>query len=158
MTYLRRCARALGSILPAFLVSACTVGMPFRGPGLDPAAADAPGDVVLAVTHAVLDPETRGDFDDYIFAVADTLDGAVPGLVGYSIRKEIFGDEVWTMSVWRDDASLETWSRSPKHREAIAKVGGAIVTLRTGRFRVPAEAPLPAGARPCTSSTPAIGR
>jgi hypothetical protein len=42
------------------------------------------------------------------------------GLVGYSVRKELFGSRVWTMSVWIDRASMERFVVSTAHRKAMA--------------------------------------
>jgi heme-degrading monooxygenase HmoA len=53
-----------------------------------------------------------------------------PGLVGYSFRFEIFGRTAWTMTAWKDEASLNAFVRSPAHREAVRRSGETAQNLR----------------------------
>jgi heme-degrading monooxygenase HmoA len=59
-----------------------------------------------------------------------------PGLIGYSARRELFGSEAWTMSVWASDAARARFVRSAVHQEAIAKSEPAIVTVRLKRLNM----------------------
>ena len=59
------------------------------------------------------------------------------GLVGYAIRKELFGKKGWTMSVWKDEDSKTIFVQSKPHREAM-KYG--LPALTTTKFAsVPIE-------------------
>ncbi|MEM9487756.1 MAG: antibiotic biosynthesis monooxygenase family protein [Myxococcota bacterium] len=126
------------------LKNGCTVARPFSGPGLS-ALSDsdtAPDTVIVALTHAVVDTAIRGDFDDHTMRVAEALDG-FDGFIGYSIRKELLGDEAWTMTVWADRDALDRFVESPIHQRAIAAGESALRQARFHTFEVAAtEIPL----------------
>lgn len=123
------------------LYSGCTIGMPLRGPGLE--AAGSPERVIVAVTHAKLHWTKRAAFDRHIQIVADALP-RFPGLVGYSLRKQIFGDEAWTMSIWASHEAMQAFVRSPVHRAAVAAGRPAIKSMRYRAVEV-ASSELPIG-------------
>lgn len=118
----------------------CEVATPFRGPGASPGSASAvtggEAEVVVALTHAKVDWFKRGAFDDYTQRVVNTIEQN-DGLIGFSVRRQLFGVEVWTMTVWRDEASLEAFVASPMHREAIRKGMPAVVEAQFHRMRWP---------------------
>lgn len=125
----------------------CAISRPFSGPGLAAhgIAADDPRETVtVVITHAKLDNSRRGPFDDYTRRLVEALDsGEFAGLVGFSVRKELLGNEVWTMSTWTDHAAVDRFAGSALHREAIARARHAIVSLRVRYVRVaPADVPL----------------
>jgi heme-degrading monooxygenase HmoA len=124
-------------LLAALSVSAgCVVGRPWRAPDVAPPPGDGP--VLVSVTYAVLDERRRGDFDDYITTVSDAMAaGEFEGLVGYAIRKELFGDEVWTASAWVDEAALRRFVTSATHQQAIERAGRAIARMETRRLSLP---------------------
>ncbi len=115
----------------------CTIAMPFRGPGMDTLEARGDQTVLVSITHATVDNDNREAFDDYTRKLADIMDEQ-PGLIGFSIRKELFGDEAWTMTAWENEEALTAFSRSAPHREAIAAARSALV--RAEFRRVPVEA------------------
>jgi hypothetical protein len=136
----------LASTVTAVLMSGCTFGMPFRGAlseagsGVTP----SPDTVVVAVTHAVLRPDraARSSFWSYVRTVGDTLPDQ-PGFVGYSLRRTLLGGEGWTLTVWRDDASLDAFATHPIHLAAIRESGDALESFRSARIELPAaEIPL----------------
>lgn len=118
----------------------CEVGTPFRGPGVAATAgqrsADGGAEVAVALTHAKVDWFKRGAFDDYTMRVVNTIEQN-DGLIGYSVRRQLLGVEVWTMTVWRDEASLDAFVNSPMHREAIRKGMPAVVEAQFHRMRWP---------------------
>ncbi|MDJ0787450.1 MAG: hypothetical protein QNK05_11625 [Myxococcota bacterium] len=136
--------RSLVAASLSFWTAACGISTPFRGPGVRTDGHVAlPEDqrVVVALTYAVLSDD-RGPFDRYIGYVAEDMD-AHAGLVGFSIGKRIFGNDVWTMSVWEDRRSLEDFVESDRHQQAIQAAGSAIVSLKTKQLELPAgEVPL----------------
>jgi len=85
--------------------------------------------VVVALTHAVVDPAKRKPFDVHTANVVRSMDSH-EGLVGFSVRKQLFGNEAWTMTVWRDAAALEAFTRSPVHVAAIRAGAPALVEAR----------------------------
>jgi hypothetical protein len=125
-------------LLSSLLVG-CTIGMPF--PDL-PAAAPggARGEpVVLVLTHVVVDRARRGEFDRQNRRVLASMDQH-PGLLGYSARRELFGENGWTMSVWETDEARAAFVRTGVHREAIARSMPALVRVRLRRVTVERDA------------------
>lgn len=120
----------------------CAVSTPFAGPGYRASTGLIPklgGEtVVVALTSAVLDGERRAAFDRATTEVADAM-GTVEGLVGFSFRKELLGDRVWTLSAWEDEAALTNFVRSGLHRAAVRAGRPAAGEFRFYSFRVPAD-------------------
>lgn len=131
-------ASLLAVVAMALVAPGCAIAMPFRGPGWDGAPTVARDEYVVVLTHAVLDGETRASFDGGFDPVRAQLDGA-EGLVGYSMRKELLGDEVWTMSVWQDEASLKRFLYRGAHRDVMRDGAIAIETGDFRRFTIPAS-------------------
>lgn len=127
------------------LLPACArleLATPFRGPGYAkgqgvtlPHAGDT---VVVALTNATLDPDTRRIFDHHTKLVIQSLPGN-DGYIGHSVRSRVFGNEVWTVTVWRDQVSAEAFVRSPVHLEAIRAGMIAVKTARFHQFTLPAN-------------------
>ena len=116
------------------LAGACALSTPF--PRIDRAVAGEADDaVVLVLTHIVVDGTRRDEFDRQTRRVIDSM-ATQPGLIGYSARREVFGNEAWTMSVWASDAARARFVRSAVHQEAIAKSEPAIVTVRLKRLNM----------------------
>lgn len=140
----RRPLVLLSSLL-SLLMSSCVISTPFRGPGfvdgkVTQVAADTP--VVISITNAKVDRNTRGPFDDHVKRVVKGLP-AQSGLIGFSVRRELFGDEVWTLTAWRSEADRARFVASPEHRAAMAAGGPALKSVRFSRVTVPAaELPL----------------
>ncbi len=129
MSWFKRFA-ALAAV--ATLVTGCTIATPFRQ--LQPAD---DGTVVLVITHAVLDNAKRAAFDEHTQRVVASL-RAQPGLLGYSVRRQVLGNEVWTMTAWRDEAALSAFVRGPTHQAAISNGAPALQSVRFCRFTLPA--------------------
>ncbi|MDJ0779791.1 MAG: antibiotic biosynthesis monooxygenase [Gammaproteobacteria bacterium] len=136
---------ALGLAMAVF-ATGCAISTPFGGPGFDRergvTAVAADERVIVALTHAVLG-ERRQAFDRQVGLVADTLPSQ-QGLIAYSLRKELLGNEAWTMTVWRDEESLQRFVRSSAHQQAIRSSAGELAAVRFSRFEVPASS-LPLG-------------
>jgi len=96
--------------------------------------------VTVVITHAVVDRARRGPFDDYTRRLVAALDtGTYAGLVGFSVRKELLGDEVWTVTVWSDPDAMRRFASSSLHREAMRRAGDAIVSVRVRHVQAPAS-------------------
>lgn len=136
---------ALPAALLGFLLGGCVISTPFRGPGfVDGKVTNAAPEteVVVSITHATVNRDRRGPFDEHVDRVVKSLP-AQPGLIGYAVRKELFGDEVWTMTVWRSEADRARFVASSDHRAAMAAGGSALKAVRFSRVVVPAgELPL----------------
>ena len=125
-------------LLIAFLssfITSCSVGMPFRWPGYDPikgvTAQNAGENVLVVITNPIVDQDKRSAFDDYTQRLLKSMHNS-PGLIGYSGRKQILGDEAWTVSIWADEDSMKKFIRSPEHEAAI---DAGMPALKTVRFR-----------------------
>ncbi|MEO1118461.1 MAG: hypothetical protein AAFX75_11340 [Pseudomonadota bacterium] len=125
----------------AFGASACTISTPYR----TAASSDERGDTVfVSVTHAVVKENraSRRLFFEYVENVEESLP-ASPGYVGFSKRMVLFGNDAWTMTVWKDEASLERFVRSDAHQIAIRNAFVALESARFARVEMAADdAPL----------------
>ncbi|MGY6553530.1 MAG: antibiotic biosynthesis monooxygenase [Wenzhouxiangella sp.] len=115
-------------------IAGCTIGTPW--PRMDLALAE-PGEqvVVLALTHVVIDPARRPVFNDANRRVLASMRDQ-PGLLGYAARRQVFGNEGWTMSVWEDDQARARFLHSPVHLDAIRHSQSAVVRVTTRRFEL----------------------
>ncbi len=119
---------AAGAWLPS-----CSIATPLRWTA---PPESAPEELYISVTHAVLDPAQRDAFDEGTEALFATL-AAEEGLLAYSRRKELFGNEAWTMTVWRDAAAHAAFVRSASHRRAMREGRAALVRARFAEFLWP---------------------
>lgn len=133
---------AAASIAAVLGLGSCTLSTPFAGEGYSRKRGvtlpDAGESVVVAVTHALLDGSNRRDFDAHSRLVVASLPQH-QGYIGHSVRTSIFGNEVWTMTVWRDQHSLDEFMRSPVHTEAIKRGLSAVLRGQFERFDWPRE-------------------
>jgi heme-degrading monooxygenase HmoA len=114
------------------LLTGCAVSTPF--PRLESATAESGKQpVVLVLTRIVVDPQNRAEFDRQTSRVIDSMPSQ-PGLMGFSARRELFGQQGWTMSVWASQEARAQFVRSAVHQEAIAKSKSAIVTVELKRL------------------------
>lgn len=132
----------LGAFIAAVGIGGCEVGHPFRGPRYDRER----GVVNVAAGRLLVVAITQGDvaggggrqFNNALRAVLDGMD-AHEGLVGYAVRRQLFGSRVWTMSVWTDHASLRKFLASPDHRSAVENGKIPRASLVSAQVEVPAE-------------------
>lgn len=134
-----RTARVLRALLVplAALVGGCAIGTPLDTRRLRAVA--PPGPLEVSITHAVVDPARRGDFDRWTRRVNAGLDGQ-PGLLAHSIRKELFGDQAWTFTVWASAADRERFVRATDHRRAMAEASTGLASMRSARLALAADA------------------
>lgn len=124
----RACLALLGLAL-----GGCTIGTPYRSTGVA-----APDEVVVAITQASVDPAQRRLFDTQLDRVVGLLPKQ-PGLVGWSLRKELFGTEAWTLTAWTDEAARAAFVADPVHAAAIRASAPAVTGTRFARVRVAAK-------------------
>lgn len=91
--------------------------------------------VEISLTHAMLDPQKRTAFDAYTDQIRSQL-GKQPGLVGHSVRRELFGNQVWTYTVWASAADRQAFVSTDLHLRAMQQAAHAIVDMRVRRFTV----------------------
>lgn len=123
-------------------LAGCAIASPFRGPGYERGrGVTMPGTgetVTVGITHAVLDGKTRAAFDDYTNRTIASLPKN-DGFIGHSARTRLFGNEVWTMTAWRNEAALEAFSVSPTHLAAIREGLSAVNQAQFLRMQVPKD-------------------
>ena len=132
--------RVLQAALSALALGGCAAETPFRGPGYDAkrGVIGGVGDkLVVSVTAAAVKdtPEARAVFWDYVDQVEASLPDR-PGFVGYSKRRELFGNTAWTLTVWADSASLIAFIDSEPHRTAIRAASDSFDDARFARVTV----------------------
>ncbi|MEO0476689.1 MAG: hypothetical protein AAF085_12085 [Planctomycetota bacterium] len=134
---------ALAFGVAVVMSSGCTIATPFEGPGYEDGVGvtlDATDDsVIVVITQAVLSGGDREGFNDGTRSVMDSMDQH-EGLIAWSVRREIFGDNAWTMTVWKDEVSLKKFVTSKVHRGAVKEGMPAVSQTRFYTFDVPAEA------------------
>lgn len=137
----RHTLRSLLCLPIVALVGACAVGTPVDTRKLRAAAEPASTRYEVSITHAVVDPARRGDFDRWTRRVNAGLD-AQPGLLAHAIRKELFGDKVWTFTVWASAADRDRFVQSTTHRRAMDEASTGIAAMRSVRLTLaPGELP-----------------
>jgi quinol monooxygenase YgiN len=122
-------------------LTGCAISTPY--PKLElPAAAKENGDkVVLVITHIVVDSTQREEFDRQTSKVANSM-SRHEGLLGYSIRRQLFGDQAWTVSIWASTEAMQKFVASPVHVEAMIKSRPAIKATNFKRLQLkPSELP-----------------
>jgi heme-degrading monooxygenase HmoA len=124
---------ALFSLAP--LLGACAIGTPFPKLAVTSGeAAEQP--VVLVLTKVVVDQENRAEFDRQNSRVIASMNQQ-PGLLGFGARRELFGPQGWTITIWADEASRSAFVRSGLHGEAISRSRQAIVGAEFKRLTLP---------------------
>jgi len=65
---------------------------------------------------------------------------APEGLLGYSMLAKPLRSQYWTLSAWKDSASLARFVREPPHREAMRELPNHLTGFRTVRWTSPGAA------------------
>ncbi len=97
-------------------LAGCSIATPFRYAG--PTVTESAGseNLIVSLTMTEYKPgwKSRRVFWRHVGQVEKSLSDR-PGLVGYSLRRQIIGNRAWTMTVWKDESSLLAFIRSPAH-------------------------------------------
>jgi len=129
-------ARHMTRILPAALVAflaGCSLATPFK---TSPAGELHQGPVYIGVTNAKVDGDDRRAFDEHTKNVIASLP-TQEGYLGHSVRSRDLGNEVWTMTIWKDERTLDQFVRSPVHRQAMRQGTPQVLTAKFDRFEWP---------------------
>lgn len=124
----------------AAFITGCSVSMPFKWvgglsnqQGVDNGTSSE--ELIVAVTHAAVDASKRKSFDEAAYRVLDSLPSQ-SGLVGYSVRRQLLGNEVWTATVWTDEESIQRFLRSTAHAQAVIQSGSAVRQIHYTRLKI----------------------
>jgi heme-degrading monooxygenase HmoA len=126
------------------LLNGCAYTAPYRTTALAGSGELPPGHPALvALTATEHQPGQRRAFFRDTRRVLDELPEQ-EGLLGYSFRFEVFGNQAWTLTAWRDEAAMTAFVRSPAHRIAVQQSGDTAQNIRFVRLERPLESlPLP---------------
>jgi len=120
-------------------MTACAMSGPFEGPGWDGELTTAhEGPFLAVVTWA---RQARGEqkaFGAYVDTVSDQLDEA-EGLVGYALRGELPGREVWTVTVWESEEAMRDFVTSGAHLIAMGAADQVVEEFDSAHLEVTAE-------------------
>jgi len=88
--------------------------------------------VIVGITHVTLNENNEGRraFWTQTSNVVNSLEGQT-GYLGHRVRRDLLGDEGWTMTVWENESALQGFVRSPEHIQAIRK---GVIGVKEARF------------------------
>ena len=114
----RRSGISIALATLAVNLGGCAISTPFNWPGLKDSTITPGREAVVSITHVIVKPGQTSAFFRETMAVHDGM-GKTPGMIGYSVRREIFGTQGWTVSVWQDEESLRRFVFTPQHMQAM---------------------------------------
>ena len=101
-------------------------------------------DIHVVVTYAEVRPDKNSAelFSNYLDSIVEGMDSQ-PGLYGYSLRKELFGNRAWTMSLWRGEQAISDFRASEFHLPAMIEGPRILKSATFARAKVkPVDVPL----------------
>lgn len=136
-------AKPVLGLLLAGLLSACSVATPFRKISAGIGQAEE-GTTVVVITEATLggSAEQRSGFWTGVRSVQAVLPSQ-PGLIGFSLRQELLGNRVWTMTVWQSELDIRRFADTATHRQAMQSGAAALINLRFARIQRGQRMPVP---------------
>lgn len=136
-------AKHVLGLLLAGLLCACSVATPFRKMPAGIGQAEQ-GTTVLVIIEATLggSSEQRSGFWTGVRSVQAVLP-TQPGLIGYSLRQELLGNRVWTMTVWQSEMDVRRFADTATHRQAMQSGAEALINLRFARIERGQRMPVP---------------
>ncbi len=124
----------------------CTIASPFQKSSKIDSTLIKPETIVLV---ALTEVETKGSileqitFWKRVSSVRSSLEDN-KGYLGGCIRRQVFGNRAWTMTVWENEDSLEGFVYSREHERAMKEGAPAVEANRFYRIRKPwKHIPLP---------------
>lgn len=120
-------------------LAGCAIASPFKkSPKIDSSLIDPDTIVVVALTEV----HTKGSileqitFWKRVSSVRNSLEDN-QGFLGGSIRRQIFGNQAWTMTVWENEDSLDDFIYSKEHERAMKEGAPAVESNRFYRMNRP---------------------
>ena len=128
--------------LMVLFFSSCSFSPKFSGPKFDiktnKLMINPNQEVVLALTNAKLLRSKRSGFDSRSREIFKNIK-SYDGYIGGTVKVEVFGDEVWTMTVWEDEISLNKFVESSRHLDAMYMTSDAMVKFKHTHLKVQAK-------------------
>jgi heme-degrading monooxygenase HmoA len=90
------------------------------------------GKIVVVLTQGRIHRELRPEFDRQTDQVAAAM-SEQPGLLAYAVRRQLFGDTVWTFTAWESEQARARFVGSATHRRAIKHSGAAVLAMQAWR-------------------------
>lgn len=113
------------------LLTACAVPFPFMQSSVlkDYSKNE---NVIVSITEAYLNADSNKNkiFRQNTIAVVSNLKNE-EGYLGHAVRIGLLGDRAWTMTVWKDEASLKKFIYGKTHKMAMSQ---GTVALKSARF------------------------
>lgn len=106
----------------------CAVGTPFqKNSKIEENYLKPETLVIVALTEVDLSGtySVKSLFWERVTTVRNSLE-TNEGYLGGAIRREIFGSRAWTMTVWKDEKSLDNFVESREHERAMKEGGSAV--------------------------------
>lgn len=126
MLNLNRLLKIISLIMAGLALTALTISAPFVYPqGKAVKASKAK----LIVTHATIRAGQSTPFYDRSEEVVKSLKDQ-PGLLAYSIRRQLFGNQAWTLTLWDSEHSKSAFTRSGAHQSAMAEASSVLSCAR----------------------------
>jgi hypothetical protein len=120
----------------------CAIARPLSGPGFNSTLNKINGDpertVVVAITNAYLDRSKRKSFDSKTQSIYKNLD-TYSGYIAGSMRLKLLGKEVWTYTVWENEAALKNFVNAREHVDAMYTTDEAIKSMRSLHMNIAAK-------------------
>ncbi len=106
------------SLAMSGLFSCIQISTPFQSSKALPTVSS--DTVVVGITHVTLNDNRKGRkaFWRQTINVVNSLDSQM-GYLGHRVRRDLGGNEGWTMTVWENDDAIEKFITSASHTQAI---------------------------------------
>lgn len=101
--------------------------------------------IIIGITYARLskDKALRKLFFNHVRHINTTL-ANTDGYIGSAIRMQPFGDKAWTVSAWKDEASMKAFVYGEAHAKAMQQAGKAMLEAQLSHHSVSIhQLPLP---------------
>ena len=128
MKFLKRLSASL-SIISLSACTALPISTPFKVVENEDAEKNLNDKLLVAITHTQVRPGQQKQFMSFVKQVENTLKNQL-GLYGYSLRKELLGDQAWTMTVWYDESSMNSFKITYSHRSAMSSANSMLLNAR----------------------------
>lgn len=123
---LNRLLQVTSLAVAGLALTAFSISTPFTYPRGNAVKAN---NAKLVVTHAYIREGQSTPFysrsEDVVKSLKDQ-----PGLLAYSVRRQLFGNQAWTLTLWDSENSKSAFIRSSAHQKAMAEASSVLHCAR----------------------------